>query len=123
MNQFPITRLYTGADGNSYFENQQIQLSLSTLIGQLSQEIPTRMIQFRYTEPSYDLELHNAPRKQFIIMIEGGVQITTSKGETRIFEAGSKERSVLLVEDVDGFGHYSKALDGKGRYSIFVGLE
>ena len=119
---FPITRLYTGPDGESYFENLSIPLSNSTIIGQLSDSIPSSLVQFRWTEPSYDLQLHNAPRRQYIVMVQGGVIVTTSLGESRTFQSGVLEQQVLLVEDTNGRGHRSKALNGKGRFSIFIGL-
>jgi hypothetical protein len=116
-----IERLYTGEDGHSYFETINIPLQNKTAIGLLSEKIPTSNIEFRYTSGDYDLALHNAPRRQYIIMIEGGVEITTSKGVTKRFQSGSKN-SVLLVEDVTGYGHHSKAIDKQPRYSLFIWL-
>ena len=46
-------------------------------------------------------------------------QITASDGETRVIGAGE----VLLVEDTSGKGHFSKAVAGKMRHSIFVPIE
>ena len=118
--EYEYTRLYTSADGHSNFESVKIPLVNETLIGHLSATIPATNIQFRLTTESYDLDFHNAPRRQFIIMLSGSVQITTSRGEVRVFRGGS-ETSVLLVEDTAGKGHKSKALDGK-RESLFIYL-
>ena len=80
-NQIKVTRLYTNPqDQHSYFQDISIPLQEESVIGILSKEIPAKMIQFRYTDGNYDLKLHNAPRKQYIIMMDGGVEITTSKG-------------------------------------------
>ena len=42
-----------------------------------------------------------------------------SDGESRVIGAGE----VLLVEDITGKGHLSKAVDGKLRHCIFVPID
>jgi hypothetical protein len=69
--------------------------------------------------PTYDLDWHPAPRRQYIINLDAGVEITASDGEARKIGAGE----VVLVEDTTGKGHLSKALDGKIRNCIFVPIE
>jgi hypothetical protein len=69
--------------------------------------------------PAYDLDWHPAPRRQYIINLDAGVQITASDGETRRIGTGE----VILVEDTWGKGHRSKALDGKLRHCIFVPVD
>jgi len=58
-------------------------------------------------------------RRQYIINLDGGVQITASDGEARQIGAGE----VILVEDVRGKGHLSKSIGGQMRHSIFVPIE
>jgi hypothetical protein len=87
--------------------------------GRLSKRLPATGIIFREVQPDYDLDWHPAPRRQYIINLDAGVQITASDGEARRIGAGE----VLLVEDTHGKGHLSKALDGKLRNCIFVTLE
>ena len=53
---------------------------------------------FRRTEGSYDLDFHTAPQRQYIIMLNGAVDVTTSDHKTRRFADGD----VLLVEDTTG---------------------
>jgi hypothetical protein len=67
----------------------------------------------------YDLDWHPAPRRQYIINLDNGVEITASDGETRVIGAGE----VLLVEDTTGKGHLSKAINERVRNCIFVALE
>src|SRR5208282_3288462 len=66
-----------------------------------------------------NIDWHPAPRRQYIINLDAGVEITASDGEARKIGAGE----VILVEDVSGKGHLSKALDGKLRHCIFVALD
>src|SRR2546422_6345430 len=86
------------------------ELPLSQLTGPvgLSGVRPATGIIFREVSADYDLDWHPAPRRQYIVNLDAGVQITASDGETRRIGAGE----VLLVEDTWGKGHRSKALDG-----------
>jgi hypothetical protein len=81
--------------------------------------MPATGIIFREVPPTYDLDWHPAPRRQYIINLDAGVEITASDGEVRKIGAGE----VFLVEDTTGKGHLSKALDGKIRNSIFIPIE
>lgn len=54
---------------------------------------------------------HNAPRRQFVIFLDGWVRITTSDGETRTLPAGA----VVLADDVDGKGHVTELEPGIRR--------
>ena len=114
-----IHRLYVDKQGESHFEDVEIQYVESSPSGRLSARLPATGIIFREVQPTYDLDWHNAPRRQYIINLDAGVQITASDGESRKIGAGE----VLLVEDTWGKGHLSKALDGKLRNCIFVPID
>ncbi|MDN3674368.1 hypothetical protein QWY99_15015 [Flavobacterium branchiarum] len=113
-----ITRIYSDKNGESQFENLEIPLKNNGDIGFLSDDEPVKSIVFREVKPSYDYDFHNAPDRQYIILLEGGVEIETSLGEKRIFETGS----ILLVEDTTGKGHKTKNIESKLRKSIFIKL-
>jgi hypothetical protein len=114
-----IHNLYEDADGISHFRDVEIDWVEERHSSKLSAKLPASGIIFRETSGDYDLDWHPAPRRQYIINLDAGVQITASDGETRIIGAGE----VLLVEDTTGKGHLSKAVDGKMRRSIFVPIE
>jgi hypothetical protein len=114
-----IHRLYADKKGESHFEDVEIEFSESGGAGRLSARLPATGIIFREVPADYDLDWHPAPRRQYIINLDAGVQITASDGESRRIGAGE----VLLVEDTSGKGHLSKALDGKPRHCIFVTLD
>ncbi|MFW9310935.1 hypothetical protein ACN9OS_11495, partial [Glaesserella parasuis] len=77
---------------------------------------PAKSIIFREVEPSYDYNFHNAPQKQYIILLDGEIEIETSVGEKRRFKGGE----ILLVEDTTGKGHKTKNITPAKRKSIFV---
>ncbi|MAT58645.1 MAG: hypothetical protein CMF23_11805 [Ignavibacteriae bacterium] len=113
-----ITRLYNDEKGESHFTDIEVEIFDSGNIGKLSEKFPVNEIIFRETSGDYYYDFHNAPQRQFIILLEGEIQIETSLGEVRNFKAGE----VLLVEDTEGKGHKTKSVDGKLRRSIFVTL-
>jgi hypothetical protein len=114
-----ITRLYVDAQGETHFQDVEIPYEGEGLGGKMSKRLPATGIVFRETPATYDYDWHNAPRKQYIINLDGAVRITVSDGETRTIKAGD----VFLVEDTTGKGHISRAVEGKVRHSIFVTLD
>lgn len=114
-----IHNLYADAKGQSHFRDIEIAWAEETRGGKLSKRFPATGIIFRQVPPTYDLDWHPAPRRQYIINLDAGVQITASDGESRIIKAGE----VLLVEDTIGKGHLSKAVEGRMRHCIFVPIE
>ena len=114
-----IHNLYEDSDGISHFRDIEVEWVEERHFSQLSARLPATGIIFRKTSGDYDLDWHPAPRRQYIINLDGGVQITASDGESRIIGAGE----VILVEDVSGKGHLSKAVGGKLRHSIFVPID
>jgi hypothetical protein len=114
-----VHNLYTDASGQSHFRDIEIEWVEETRSGKLSKRLPANGIIFREVPPSYDLDWHPAPRRQYIINLDAGVEITASDGEARVIGAGE----VILVEDTTGKGHLSKAVDGKIRHCIFVPVE
>ena len=112
-----IHNLYEDENGESHFRDIEIEWVGERRGGsKLSREFPVGSLIFRQVQPSYDLDWHPAPCRQYIINLDAGVQITASDGESRIIGAGE----VVLVEDVSGKGHLSKAVEGKLRHCIFV---
>lgn len=113
-----ITRIYSGADGESHFEDFEVSLNDNGDIGFLSDGEPAKTIIFREVAPSYDYDFHTAPDRQYIVLLDGGVEIETSLGKKRSFPTGS----ILLMEDTTGKGHKTKNLKQEIRKSIFIKL-
>ncbi|HZW69320.1 MAG TPA: hypothetical protein VFF57_00540 [Hanamia sp.] len=115
---FNVTRIYSDGEGDSHFEDITIPLTDAGSIGKLSTGIAAKEIIFREVAPSYDYDFHNAPQKQYIILLDGEIEIETSLGDKRIFKSGE----VLLVEDTTGKGHKTRNLQPINRKSIFITL-
>src|SRR5437870_5409841 len=83
-----IHNLYTDASGQSHFRDINVEWAEETRAGKLSKRLPATGIIFRQVPPTYDLDWHPAPRRQYIINLDAGVQITASDGESRVIGAG-----------------------------------
>ena len=114
-----IHNLYTDDAGETHFRDIEVEWVEETRAGRLSARLPATGIIFRQVPAEYDLDWHPAPRRQYIINLDAGVELTASDGEKRIIGAGE----VILVEDTSGKGHLSKAVENKVRHCIFVPVE
>ena len=115
-----VTRLYSGEDGESHFEDIEVPFEEFGKGGAMSSLRPATGVVFRETGEDYDYDWHNAPRRQYILMLQGGgVEIEIGDGTKRRFRAGD----ILLAEDTTGRGHISRAIDPEPRVSVFVTLD
>ncbi|HEY0668831.1 MAG TPA: hypothetical protein VGD22_11670 [Sphingobacteriaceae bacterium] len=118
MEEFIITRVYSDSHGDSLFEDIKIPLSSAGAIGYLSDRYNVESMVFRKVLPSYDYDFHTAPARQFIILLDGKIEIETSLGEKRIFIAGD----ILQMDDTTGKGHKTRNLEATERRSVFITL-
>jgi len=118
METFKITRIYNDTKGDSHFEDVAVSLHEAGSIGALSDLVTAQGVIFREVAPSYDYDFHTAPQRQYIVLLEGEIEIETSLGEKRIFGAGE----VLLVEDTIGKGHKTRNMRHEKRRSLFIPL-
>jgi hypothetical protein len=114
-----IHNIYVDAEGETHFRDIEIEWTQEGPGGRMSKRHPATGVIFRETGGDYNLDWHPAPRRQYIVNLDAGVEITVSDGETRIIGAGE----VLLVEDVQGKGHLSKSVSGQIRRSIFIPID
>lgn len=113
-----VTRLYTGEDGRSHFEEIEYDLHDSP-VGRVSDRLAATGVIFRETPSDYNLDFHPAPRRQFIINLDAAVEIIVGDGTSKVIGPGE----ILLAEDTTGQGHISRAVDGKVRHNVFVTLD
>ena len=53
--------------------------------------LPASGVIFREVEPSYDWNFHVAPQKQYIVLLDGKIEIETSLGKTIVWGLYTKE--------------------------------
>ena len=112
-----VTRLYTGPDGESHFEDIKIPLNDDRGSSRRSEFMKATGIIFHEFNVK-ELDWHNAPCRQFAISLEGDFEVEVGDGTRRRFKAGD----VILAEDTTGRGHISHLLDNPLK-AIFVTLE
>ncbi|GAB5353592.1 hypothetical protein AAMO2058_000048400 [Amorphochlora amoebiformis] len=116
---YEVTAITIAKDGKSTFGSLRIFLEPHGEIGLLSPLLPGKGIKFRRTPGTYDFDWHCAPTRQFIVNLDASVQVTVGTGETKVLEKGE----IFYVEDVTGAGHYSQAVDGMPRSSLFIPVD
>ena len=114
-----VTRVYADEHGESHFAEQEYPLRDAGEIGHLSDAIPAKSVVFRRNDPGYDYDWHVAPRRQFIVLLDGAIEIETSDGAKRTFRGGE----VLLMEDTTGKGHRTRHVEPRERHSVFIVLD
>ena len=89
-------RLYTGEDGQSHIES----ISLAETPA-WTQGVDTTQISFQAQPVGNYLDWHPAPRRQFVIILSGQLEIGLGDGSKHVFGPGDAR----LVEDITGQGH------------------
>jgi hypothetical protein len=112
-----VTRIYTGEDGQSHFEDLDVPLGPGQ--DQLSDLVTLRGVMFRNTLPGSALDYHPAPRRQFVVTLTGRVEVGCGDGTSRVFGPGD----VMLADDLTGQGHTSTHLGDAARTSLFLILD
>ena len=99
-----VVRVYTGSDGESHFEDLELPYEKIA-------DVPP------HTPGSFS-DWHTAPRRQYVITLDGQAEIGIGDGTKRIFNPGD----VLLADDLTGKGHTTGVHGNKTRVSIAIPL-
>jgi hypothetical protein len=111
-----VLRIYTGDDNASHFEDLDIPLEPSRY-GSLSSPVATESVIFRETPAGGLIDFHQAPRRQFVVTLEGVVEVECGDGSKRRLGPGD----ILLADDTTGQGHITREIKGPRR-SLFITL-
>ena len=118
------TRVYADADGESHFEDVDVAMNLVDFAPpappvNLSEFLAASRFTFASAPPGWIGEWHPAPRRQFMLYLQGEVEAETSDGEVRRLSAGS----VTLLEDTTGKGHRSRVVSKEDVVLAIVQLD
>jgi hypothetical protein len=94
-------RLYAGADQQSRIERIELKTKPDWLQG-----LAASQISFREWPAGQFLDWHPAPRRQFVIILSGQLEIGLGDGSKHVFGPGDAR----LVEDTTGKGHTTRVL-------------
>ena len=98
-----VTQIYTGADKQSHFRDLTVPTATDPASGRdLLEYLPSTGAGVSEGSVSAGSHgFHNAPRRQFVAVLKGGLRIETGDGDQRTFGPGD----IFLAEDLDGEGH------------------
>ena len=114
-----IVRLYADADGESHFEDLEVEFVRTSSSGRISALEPATGVMFREVQPGYAADWHKAPRRQYVINLDAAAELTSSDGEVRVLGPGQ----ILLIEDTSGKGHLARNVGDGIRSCIYVTLD
>lgn len=113
-----VTRIYAREDGTSAFAEVEVPLQDHGAFGRISEPVEVTSLMFRETPADHHHDWHQAPRRQYIVLLDGEIEITVGTGESRRFSGGE----ILLVEDTTGKGHLTTHVQKQLRRSLFIPL-
>lgn len=95
-----IPHLHVGDDGQSCWGEIEIGAEIVNEGGIKFETLPAKGMSFRRSEP-YEFDgWHNATNRQFLLVLDGVLEIMTGDRKIRRFEAGS----ILLADHLSGPG-------------------
>jgi hypothetical protein len=77
-----------------------------------------RSVRFIGAPAGWDSPPHPAPARQWVVMVQGTVEATTTDGEVRRFGPGG----AVLLEDTNGVGHRTRVLGNEPWLAMVVVL-
>ena len=101
-----VTRIFTGDDGEAYFEDLAVAFD-SDRPGAYSESHPVERLFFRTFPPLHEVDYHVAPRRQWVIVVSGIIEIDCAGG-CRRFGPGD----ILFMDDLEGKGHITRNIQG-----------
>lgn len=118
---FTYVHLYADANGVSHFRDETLALqpiagpsgdhalSTHTLAGAQG----AQLLALRHGARE---DWHIAPRRMFLIVLQGTAEVTASNGEVRRFGPGS----MLLMDDTHGKGHITNAVSSVDHVALTI---
>lgn len=111
-----IATLEVGADGETYFSTGQVRWMDWFISGRRTTETPVTGLQFYHIKQSLKMGWHPAPRKQYLLILQGLFEVEASSGEKRRFPPGS----IVLLTDIAGSrGHIARVI---GPEDVFAAV-
>ena len=109
-----IVRVFSGDDGESHFED----VSPEEMV-QIANRLGSGDIQLnRRPSPSFS-DYHTAPRRQYVVNLEGTGEFETADGTKVQMAVGD----ILVAEDLTGHGHIARSIGDEFRVSLAVPLK
>ena len=115
-----VTRLYTGADGQSHAEDKEVAWRPAKLRAELNESEPVKVTgaQFLRWPRGFVWAGHPASKRQYVIIVSGRGEVDVVGGKKVLLAPGR----VLLAEDVTGKGHTTRVGPDEDLVMLLVPL-
>jgi quercetin dioxygenase-like cupin family protein len=117
------TRIFADSAGASHFGDEVMEFTLVDFAPpspavSISKVFNAQTVAVISSPSGWYGDWHPAPRRQFLFILIGELEVEVSDGEVRTFGPGS----FLLVEDTFGKGHISHVVSKERGYCVVVPL-
>jgi len=117
----PFVHLYTDAQGVTHFRDEQLTFK-ATMSGGVEQALAS--YELAHAQGATFLSLkrgatedwHRAPRRMYLIPVQGTAEVTVGDGEVRRFGPGT----ILLMDDTTGKGHITKVVGNTDHVALTI---
>ena len=119
------TILYTDTDGRARFKDQPLALTEGTPAAQLSPLAASGGYQFRQSPTGFRSNFHCTTTPQWLVVLQGEMEIGLQDGSSRIFKAGEGFYSNDTLPEGTAFdatvhGHWSRQVGDAPLVTLFV---
>ena len=116
-----FTRIATDAAGGSAFQDDELSLDAPPgITGMLTGPVPAASAVVYVRHDTWDSLSHPAPRpaprRQWVVVLRGAVEVEVTDGSLRTFGPGD----LLRAEDTDGTGHITKPVGDPPIEALFL---
>lgn len=122
---FPIVELYTGDDGRARFRELALDLSQGSPASRLTALAPSGGWQLRESPPGFESAFHCTGEPQWLVVLQGFMEIGLQDGSTRVFGPGQAFYSNDVLPHGASFdpavhGHRSRLIGEQALRTLFV---
>ena len=125
MTTLTLTTLYTDTDGHARFRDEPLALTEGTAASQLSALMASGGCQFRRSPPGFASSFHCTTTPQWLVVLQGRMEIGLQDGSTRVFGPGQCFYSNDTLPagatfDPQLHGHRSRLVGDEPLVTLFV---
>lgn len=122
---FTKTILETGPDGRARWRDEAIALTEGKPQARLSPLMPSGGYQLRESPPGFRSEFHCTGDPQWLVILQGAMEIGLQDGTTRVFRPGQSFYSADTLPpgatfDPKVHGHWSRQVGDEPLATLFV---
>jgi hypothetical protein len=125
MTAFTKVILFTDTDGRARFREEPVELGEGTPASQLSALFSSGGYQLRQSPVGFRSQFHCTTTPQWVVILQGQMEIGLQDGASRIFKAGEHFYSDDKLPEGASFdaavhGHWSRQLGDEPLVTMFV---